>query len=58
MRSLGGPTCPTKPQHEKGFAQDTADLTGESKRSINRAISRAEGVTEEARDVRRLQFRA
>ena len=50
-RKLAGSSCPTKkPQHEKQFAAETADTTGVPKRVINRAVSRAEGVTQEARD--------
>ncbi|MEO0376543.1 MAG: hypothetical protein AAF329_18355 [Cyanobacteria bacterium P01_A01_bin.17] len=50
MRNVAGRIPPTKPQHEKGFAHETECQTGVSKRRINEAISRAEGVTEEARD--------
>lgn len=51
MRNTGS-TCPTirGPGQPKQFAQDTADATGQDKRSINRANGRAEGVTEAARD--------
>ncbi|MBO9432580.1 hypothetical protein J7394_00075 [Ruegeria sp. R13_0] len=38
------------PKKEKGFAADTAEKTGVNKSTITRAISRAEGVTQEARD--------
>ena len=51
-RKVGGTSCPTKkPQHEKQFAADTSDATGPDKRTINRAIARADGVTDEARDL-------
>ena len=50
-RILGGTNCSTKkPQHEKKFAQETAEATGSTRQQINRAVSRAEGVTQEARD--------
>lgn len=41
-----------KPQggRPEGFASDTAEKTGVNKSTINRAISRANGVIEEARD--------
>lgn len=50
----GGPTCPTNelrrdgrrkgPQHLQGFAAATAASTGMTKRSINRALARAEAL--------------
>lgn len=51
MRGLGGTSCPTKPQHQRQFAAETAEATGVSKRNVNRATARAEQVSEEARDV-------
>jgi hypothetical protein len=35
----------------KQFAADTANATGASKATINRATARAEGTTQEARDL-------
>jgi hypothetical protein len=32
--NLGGTNCPTKPQHQKGFAQDTAEKTGIDKSTV------------------------
>lgn len=48
----GGTSCSTSlidgraagPQHAKGFAAETAAITGESKQSINRKIARAEKI--------------
>lgn len=45
-RGLGGNSVPTKPQHEKQFASETAAATGVSKRMVNKATSRAEGVSQ------------
>ncbi len=43
-----GPTCPTIPKRgrgrPKGFASETAAVTGESKRSINRNLQRAKAI--------------
>lgn len=58
-REAAGATCPTSladgrkagPQHEKQFASETAAATGTDKRTVTRAISRAENVSQEARDV-------
>jgi len=37
-QNLGGKTFPTKkPQHQKGFAAETAEATGREKRTINEA---------------------
>jgi hypothetical protein len=51
MRRLSGQIDP-KPTGGRpiGFAGDTAKATGVDKRVVNRAISRANGVTEEARN--------
>ena len=43
-QALGGKTFPTKPQHEKGFAAETAEKTGLTKRKINQALRRAECI--------------
>jgi hypothetical protein len=52
-KELGGQTLPTKlrkdgqragPQHELGFAADTAAKTGRAKRTINLAVQRGERV--------------
>lgn len=43
-------SCNTKPGRPKGFDTDTAEKTGVNRSTINRAISRAENVTDEARD--------
>ena len=39
------------PQHEKGFAQETAESTGQTKQHVNKTISRVEKVCQEARDI-------
>lgn len=49
-RSLGGTNCSTKPQHQKQFAQDTAESTGTTRQQVNRAVARAEKVSEDIRD--------
>ena len=52
---MGGTTCPThpetdsmgrkkSPQQEKAFAADTAAVSGESKRDVNRHLARAEAI--------------
>lgn len=53
----GGTTCPTRnigyakpPENEKGFAAETSEKTGVDKRTINRAISRAEKIPEPIRE--------
>lgn len=43
-----------KPQHEIGFATDTAGRTGLTKRHINRSIRRAERIADDVRDAIRL----
>ncbi|WP_299313516.1 ParB N-terminal domain-containing protein [uncultured Halomonas sp.] len=51
-KETGGTTCPTSlkdgrkagPQHERQFASDTAERTGQSKKDINRHVSRAEAL--------------
>jgi len=43
-RNVGGTNCPTKPQHQKAFAQETAGKTGQSKKDINRKVARAEAI--------------
>ena len=43
-------TCNTNPGRPKGFDTDTAEKTGVNRSTVNRAVSRAEGVTQEARD--------
>lgn len=48
----GGTTCPTSladgrqsgPQHQKQFAADTAAVSGESKRDVNRHLARADAI--------------
>ena len=55
----GGTTCPTSlsdgrdsgPQHEKDFAAETEQATGQSKRNTNRATKRARTVCQQARDL-------
>lgn len=39
------------PKRPKGFAQETADATGQTKQHINKTISRVEQVCQEARDL-------
>ena len=41
------------PKQQKKFAADTSDSTGVSKATVNRATSRADGTTQEARDLLR-----
>ena len=49
LRNVAGASCTSKrPQHEKGFAAETAEATGVNKSTVTRALSRAKGVTEEA----------
>ncbi len=43
-----------KPQHETGFATDTAERTGLTKRHINRSIRRAERIAGDVREAIRL----
>jgi hypothetical protein len=43
-RNVGGTNCSTKPQHQKAFAQETAEKTGRPKRDINRKVARAEAI--------------
>ena len=43
-----------KPQHETGFATDTAERTGLTKRHINRSIRRAERIATDVREAIRL----
>lgn len=46
-----GPSCPTfTGRGNKQFAAETSEATSLSKRALNRAISRANNITEEARD--------
>lgn len=55
----GGKTLPTSlsdgrgagPQHQKGFASDTAKKTGMSKRAINLATSRTEAIPGDIRAI-------
>ena len=42
LEALGGQSSASRPQHEKGFASETAEKTGISKSTINQAIARAE----------------
>lgn len=49
MRKEGGRIPPT-PDKQAGFATSTTDATGMTKRRVNEAVSRAEGVTDEVRD--------
>lgn len=55
MTRKSGTSCPTiaarGPGRPEGFASETARKTGQSKRSINRAIWRVENTTQEARDL-------
>ncbi|CUK10438.1 hypothetical protein RUE5091_03314 [Ruegeria denitrificans] len=48
-RKQSGRNPPTSDPRQ-GFASATSDATGMSKRRVNEAIARAEGVTQEARD--------
>lgn len=41
-------TCNTNPGRPRGFDTDTAEKTGVNRSTVNRAVSRAEGVTQEA----------
>ncbi|SEK08250.1 hypothetical protein MAA5396_04761 [Marinovum algicola] len=43
-------TVREKPGRPKGFAGETSDATGVSARHVQKAVARASGVTEEARD--------
>ncbi len=51
----GGTSCPTSladgrqsgPQHQKQFAAETAAVSGESKRDVNRHLARAEAIGED-----------
>jgi hypothetical protein len=43
-RNVGGTNCSTKPQHQKAFAQETAEKTGQPKRDIKQKIARAEAT--------------
>jgi 7-cyano-7-deazaguanine synthase in queuosine biosynthesis len=53
-KQIGGATCPTNdlrkdgrhkgPQHQKAFAADTAEKTGQDKRNINKAVARGEKI--------------
>jgi ParB-like chromosome segregation protein Spo0J len=51
-QETGGSTCATSladgrgagPQHQKGFAAETAEKTGRSKATINKALARAEKI--------------
>lgn len=43
-------TCNTKVGRRKGFDTETAETTGVNRSTVNRAISRANGVTQAARD--------
>ena len=46
-----GPNCPTLTgRGNKGFAAETAEATGVSKRTVNRAVNRAHGVDREVFD--------
>ncbi len=50
-RRESGTSCPTLTgRGNKQFAAETSDKTGVPKRTVNRAVSRAEGVTKEVRD--------
>ena len=56
-RETAGTNCPTSlsdgrasgPQHEKGFASETSESTGRDKRTIQRAIHRAENIEPDVR---------
>ena len=50
----GGGSGGVKPQHEIGFATDTAGRTGLTKRHINRSIRRAERIADDVREAIRL----
>lgn len=52
VRRNTGATCTSinGPGQPKQFASDTADKTGVNKSTVTRAVARASGVTEEARD--------
>ena len=48
-----GTSCPTIPRgrgHPKQFAADTAERTGQSKRDVNRAVSRGEKIAPDVLD--------
>lgn len=59
QRVTGGTSCPTSlkdgrgggAQHQKQFAAETADATGVDKRTVNRAVARAQAVPEDVRDL-------
>ena len=42
---------PAGPQHKQAFAAETAEATGQSKRSINQKIARAEAIGDDLQDV-------
>lgn len=52
-RKNTGTTCPsiTGPGQPKRFASETAASTGVDKRTVNRAVARADGICAEARDI-------
>ena len=51
-QNKSGTTCPTlRGRGKKNFAAQTAGKTGVSKRAVTRAISRADNITEEARNL-------
>ena len=60
-QEMGGTTCPThetdakgrkkSPQQAAAFAADTAKVSGESKRDINRHVSRAEALGDDLQRV-------
>ncbi len=44
LEKLGGQNLAGKPQHENGFASETAERTGMSKSAVNQAIARPEKI--------------
>lgn len=59
MHPTGGTSCPGSlsdgrkagPQHEQGFAAETAAVTGQSKKDINRHVARAEALGDDLNTV-------
>lgn len=54
QKRLSGEAASVRPQHEIGFATDTAERTGLTKRHINRSIRRAERIADDVREAIRL----
>lgn len=47
-RQKSGPSCTTLTGRRKGFDTETADSTGVNRSTVNRAVSRADGICAEA----------